>query len=609
VTATTVSRETFGGLLRDGETAAQALARLERTKGYGKVIESDEGQRLLAAAAGEARTARNGRAKKPAGEAAVEPPVVEAPRPRASELAMAAAAPELARLRTIAAPASKAKRRPSADTPSAQPAPATAATFEFPNVSGRILEIAVDELEIADNVRAELGELEEMAASIRQVGVLQPIKVALDAATGGWRVVYGHRRVAAAKLAGLERIPAIATTDAMLAVPSARRSIEQLVENLQRADLNPIDEARAIKATLEAEPSLTQAELAKRLGRSAPWLANTLRLLQTDAKVQDLLAEGKVTAAHAKVLVGLPAADQVRLANSAAQGSSAHAIEDQAKWIRSQAADERKRDKASEDAGARAVAKLDELGTPKDVPLYVYADDWRVRDEAVRDAVAAAGYAVQREGWPVTGTARWSKCDCTALELRVRDGKGSVVETACASTAHREAQEAERRAAMQERSKAEQAERRALHNAITAALEAAPPHATIVRLLLRELDGYSGKAWSEYAKLDDHAALRSLAERIAVRHGTAYGKPAPIASIVKALGGEAAKPAGKSGRKAAAKAAAAKLEVDEDDRDGVDPADPDNSAGDGPLVEPGFPATDAEAEVQAPATAEEAQAS
>lgn len=143
----------------------------------------------------------------------------------------------------------------------------------------------------------EEGALGALAASIREVGVLQPVVV--RAKDGGYELVAGERRLRAAKLAGLATIPAvIRNTD------DAEGLREALIENIHREDLGPIELAEAFQELLE-DLGATQEQLAERLGMSRPHIANTLRLLNLPLDVQELVGEGKLSAGHARALLGL----------------------------------------------------------------------------------------------------------------------------------------------------------------------------------------------------------------------------------------------------------------------------------------------------------------
>ncbi|TFH04208.1 MAG: ParB/RepB/Spo0J family partition protein [Spirochaetales bacterium] len=140
--------------------------------------------------------------------------------------------------------------------------------------------------------------LKELADSIRAKGVLQPI-LAEDRGDGTYLIIAGERRYRAARLAGLTQIPVISQDF------SDEEKIEiALIENIQREDLNPIDEARAIKGAMELSET-TQEEMAKRLGKSRSAIANALRLLKLDPEMQKDLADGTLTAGHARALLAV----------------------------------------------------------------------------------------------------------------------------------------------------------------------------------------------------------------------------------------------------------------------------------------------------------------
>ncbi|MEK7653283.1 MAG: ParB/RepB/Spo0J family partition protein [Patescibacteria group bacterium] len=145
--------------------------------------------------------------------------------------------------------------------------------------------------------------LEELAQSIREQGVLQPIIVAPFSGEK-WQVVAGERRLKASKKAGLSTIPAIIRD-----FDEQKKMEVALIENLQREDLSPLDQARSYRALL-AQFNLSELELAKKVGKSQSAISNTMRLLKAVGEVKDALAEGKVTGGHAKAIVGLPESDQ-----------------------------------------------------------------------------------------------------------------------------------------------------------------------------------------------------------------------------------------------------------------------------------------------------------
>lgn len=145
--------------------------------------------------------------------------------------------------------------------------------------------------------RFDTAELESLAASVREHGIIQPILVTetLD----GYQLVAGERRLRAARMAGLERIPAVVRQLA------DREQLElALVENLQRADLNPIETAEAYRQLI-AEFGFAQDDLATRVGRARTTVTNTLRLLDLAEPVQAAVIEGQISEGHARALGGL----------------------------------------------------------------------------------------------------------------------------------------------------------------------------------------------------------------------------------------------------------------------------------------------------------------
>jgi ParB family transcriptional regulator, chromosome partitioning protein len=148
-------------------------------------------------------------------------------------------------------------------------------------------------------------ELETLAASIVAHGVLQPILVieTID----GYQLVAGERRLRASQLAGLDRIPAI------IRQLADRDQLElALVENLQREDLGPLEEANAFRSLVD-DFGMSQEEIATRVGRARSTVANTLRLLELDERVQAALSEGSISEGHARALGGLAADQQARV--------------------------------------------------------------------------------------------------------------------------------------------------------------------------------------------------------------------------------------------------------------------------------------------------------
>jgi ParB family chromosome partitioning protein len=171
------------------------------------------------------------------------------------------------------------------------------------------------------------AQLEELAASIREHGVLQPVLV--TETLEGYQLVAGERRFRASQLAGLERIPAVVRQLA------DRDQLElALVENLQRADLGPMEEAHAFQALID-EFALTHDTIAQRIGRAKSTITNTLRLLDLDPFVQAAVADGRLTAGHARAIGGVEPARQAAVARTVIeQGFSVRQAEELVRRLR-----------------------------------------------------------------------------------------------------------------------------------------------------------------------------------------------------------------------------------------------------------------------------------
>ncbi len=176
-------------------------------------------------------------------------------------------------------------------------------------------------------LRMDDEALATLAESIRHHGVIQPVLV--TESIDGYQLVAGERRVRAARLAGLERVPAIVRQLA------DRQQLElALVENLQREDLDPMESARAYRQLLD-EFAFTQEELASRVGRARSTVANTLRLLELDQRVQDAIVDGRISEGHARALGGLPQEAQARALESVIEGElSVRQVEELVRRVR-----------------------------------------------------------------------------------------------------------------------------------------------------------------------------------------------------------------------------------------------------------------------------------
>jgi ParB family chromosome partitioning protein len=208
----------------------------------------------------------------------------------------------------------------------AEPAAATGPSAPLDGDGSYYEEIAIGS--ITPNPRQprenfDIGALEELASSIREVGLLQPV-VVRRVMPGRYELIMGERRWRACQQAGLDHIPAIvrATGDDDLLR-------EALMENLHREQLNPLEEAAAYQQLLD-DFGATHDELARKVGRSRPHISNTIRLLQLPPKVQQRVAAGILTAGHARALLAVPDPEaQDRLAHRiVAEGLSVRAVEE-----------------------------------------------------------------------------------------------------------------------------------------------------------------------------------------------------------------------------------------------------------------------------------------
>jgi ParB family chromosome partitioning protein len=149
--------------------------------------------------------------------------------------------------------------------------------------------------------------LEELARSIEESGLIQPLVV--RQVNGLYEIIAGERRWRASRLAGVTEVPVVVRE-----LADSQAFLLALVENIQREDLNPVEEAMAFKRLVD-EFSMTQQQVSDKVGKSRPAVANSLRLLSLPASVRTMLASGQITAGHAKILVTLPAEEAEELAD------------------------------------------------------------------------------------------------------------------------------------------------------------------------------------------------------------------------------------------------------------------------------------------------------
>ena len=155
--------------------------------------------------------------------------------------------------------------------------------------------------------------LAELAESIRLHGIIQPLTVR-KLSSGYYQIIAGERRWRAARLAGLKEVPVV-----VMEADDRKAAELAMIENLQREDLNPMEEALGYQALIQ-QYHMTQEEAAARVGKSRPAVANSLRLLELDPSVQQQVVEGRLSAGHARALVPLSPALQVRVAGTILQG-------------------------------------------------------------------------------------------------------------------------------------------------------------------------------------------------------------------------------------------------------------------------------------------------
>lgn len=165
-----------------------------------------------------------------------------------------------------------------------------------------VTELAVEQLRrgrYQPRTRMDAEALEELAASIRSQGVVQPILVR-ETAAGGYEIVAGERRWRAAQIAGLATVPVVVRQ-----IPDDAAMAVALIENIQREDLNPIEEASGLKRLID-EFGLTHQDVADKVGRSRAAVSNLLRLLNLDPAVREHLEHGRIEMGHARALLALP---------------------------------------------------------------------------------------------------------------------------------------------------------------------------------------------------------------------------------------------------------------------------------------------------------------
>jgi ParB family chromosome partitioning protein len=209
--------------------------------------------------------------------------------------------------------------------------------------------------------RMDEGALAELAESIRAQGIMQPILVRpIDAAKGRYEIIAGERRFRAAQLAGLTEVPVLVRE-----VADEHAAAMALIENIQREDLNPLEEAQGVKRLLD-EFGLTHEQAATAIGRSRSATSNLLRLLNLAGPLQTMLLAGDIDMGHARALLAVDNATQIQLANQII--AKRLSVRDAEKLVTKAATEANPKVKQKEKNNSRDVTRLeetlsDQLGT------------------------------------------------------------------------------------------------------------------------------------------------------------------------------------------------------------------------------------------------------
>ncbi|MGQ9532129.1 MAG: ParB/RepB/Spo0J family partition protein [Desulfotomaculales bacterium] len=253
-----------------------------------------------------------------------------------------------------------------------------------------LVEVALDEIKghvWQSRTGISEEELDGLAASIRAHGLVHPI-VVRPRRDGGYDLVAGERRWRACRALGMERVPAVVRTcDDLSAAAMA------LIENLQREDLRPLEEAQAYKRLME-EFGLTQEELARRVGKSRAAVANALRLLGLGEEARQLLEAGRLSAGHGRALAAV--ADPLRQAElarrAAAKGWSVRTLESEVRsWLEGRVAVKRRRTRDPElgrlerELARRLSRRVVVRGTREGGRLEIHFSSWEDLQALLRD--------------------------------------------------------------------------------------------------------------------------------------------------------------------------------------------------------------------------------
>ncbi len=178
------------------------------------------------------------------------------------------------------------------------------------NIKGRILYIDINKIDANPYQPRESFEekdLADLSSSIKEHGILQPLIVNKEDGGRRYELIAGERRLRAAKLAGLSEVPAI-----IKEADDFHKLQLAIIENIQRADLNPMEEARSFEKLVK-EFKMTHNDIAEKVGKSRSFVSNTLRLLNLSSDIKEAIAQGKISAGQSRALVSLPEEDQKKI--------------------------------------------------------------------------------------------------------------------------------------------------------------------------------------------------------------------------------------------------------------------------------------------------------
>ena len=204
-------------------------------------------------------------------------------------------------------------------------------------------------------------KLKELAGSIKANGVIQPLIV--REAENGYELVAGERRWRASRIAGLRTIPCIVRD-----FDDRQNAIVAIIENMQREDLNPIEEAKGLKSITE-NYGFTQEQVSVSLGRSRTYIANSIRLLKLPAEIQEYVSSGQMSAAHGRTIINIPdEKKQKEIAEKIIRNDlSVRATEKLAEKVKDELRPERKRRRNSTEGGRKQVKSDDVLAVEREL--------------------------------------------------------------------------------------------------------------------------------------------------------------------------------------------------------------------------------------------------